>query len=79
MFLSFPFLGCSSTLSSFNFDLFTQSHLSLLIKEIDRLQNRVKKLDSHFSNAQNDLNEIVTTTKKLTSKTQKIVKIDMQE
>ena len=56
-----------------------QSHLSLLIKEIDRLQNRVKKLDSHFSNAQNDLNEIVTTTKKLTNKTQKIIKIDMQE
>ena len=56
-----------------------QSHLSLLIKEIDRLQNRDKKLDSHFSNAQNDLNEIVTTTKKLTNKTQKIIKIDMQE
>ena len=28
---SFPFLGCFSTLSSFNFDLFTQSNLSLLI------------------------------------------------
>ena len=56
-----------------------QSHLSLLIKEIDRLQNRVKKLDSHFSNAQNDLNEIVISTKKLTNKTQKIIKIDMHE
>ena len=35
-----------------------------LTDEISRLEIRVKKMDSHFSSAQNDLNDILITTKK---------------
>ena len=37
-------------------------HLKDLTNEISRLQNRVKKMDSHFSSAQNDLNDIYNST-----------------
>ena len=39
-------------------------HLKDLTNEISRLEGRVKKMDSHFSNAQSDLNDILITTKK---------------
>ena len=56
-----------------------QSHLNSLGKELDRLENRVNKLDSHFTNAQSDLNDILTTTRKLSNKTQKIIKLDIKK
>lgn len=55
-----------------------QSHLSALGKELDRLENRVSKLDNHFTSAQDDLNDILTTTKKLSNKTQKIIKLEIK-
>ena len=39
-------------------------NLKELGKEIIRLEERIKKLDSHFTSAQNDLNEVLITTKK---------------
>ncbi len=48
-------------------------HLKELGKEIIRLEERVKKLDSHFSSAQNDLNEILITTKKISNKKEKML------
>ena len=43
-------------------------HLKDVTNEISRLEIRVKKMDSHFSSAQNDLNDILITTKKITNK-----------
>ena len=44
--------------------------------ELSRLENRVKKLDSHFTNAQSDLNDILVTTKKISNKKDKLIKLD---
>lgn len=44
--------------------------------ELSRLENRVKKMDSHFSNAQLDLNDILITTKKISNKKDKLLKLD---
>ena len=45
-----------------------QSQLQQLSNELIRLETRVKKLDSHFSGAQKDLDDVITTTKKITGK-----------
>lgn len=44
--------------------------------EITRLENRVKKMDSHFSSAQNDINDILITTKKISHKKEKLLRLD---
>ena len=44
--------------------------------EITRLENRVKKMDSHFSSAQNDINDILITTKKISNKKEKLLRLD---
>ena len=49
-----------------------------LTNEISRLEVRVKKMDSHFTNAQNDLNDIVVTTNKISNKKNKILKLDFK-
>ena len=48
-------------------------HLKELGKEIVRLEERIKKLDSHFTSAQNDLNEVLITTKKISNKKEKML------
>ena len=50
--------------------------LKELNTELIRLETRVKKMDSHFSNAQIDLNEILVTTKKIKIKKDKLLKLD---
>ena len=52
--------------------------LKELTIELSRLENRVKKMDSHFSNAQNDLNDILITTKKISNKKEKLLKLDVK-
>ena len=39
---------------------------------------RVKKMDSHFNNAQNDLNDILITTNKISNKKNKLLKLDLE-
>ena len=46
-----------------------------LTNEISRLEVRVKKMDSHFSSAQNDLNDILITTKKISNKKNNLLKL----
>lgn len=53
-----------------------QSQLHQLSEELSRLEIRVSKLKSHFGSAQNDVNEIVTTTQKITNKTNKILNME---
>ena len=43
---------------------FIFNQLKDLTDEISRLETRINKMDSHFTNAQNDLNDILITTKK---------------
>ena len=54
-------------------------HLKDLTNEIVRLEGRVKKMDSHFSNAQSDLNDILITTKKITNKKDKLIKLESND
>ena len=56
-----------------------QYQLNQLTNELQRLETRVKKLDTHFSSAQNDLNDILITTKKITSKTNSILNLDIKD
>ena len=44
--------------------------------ELTRLESRVKKMDNHFTSAQNDLNDILITTKKISQKKDKLLKLD---
>ena len=44
--------------------------------ELTRLETRVKKMDTHFSSAQNDLNDILVTTKKISQKKDRLLKLD---
>ena len=48
-------------------------NLKELGKEIIRLEERIKRLDSHFTSAQNDLNEVLITTKKISNKKEKML------
>ena len=50
-----------------------------LTNEILRLENRVKKIDSHFSNSQSDLNDILITTKKISNKKEKLIKLETKD
>ena len=50
-----------------------------LTDEISRLENRVKKMDSHFTSTQNDLNDILVTTKKISNKRDKLSKLDVKD
>ena len=54
-------------------------HLKDLTNEISRLESRVKKMDSHFSSAQNDLNDILITTQKITNKKDRLLKLESKD
>ena len=56
-----------------------QGQLQQLSNELIRLETRVKKLDSHFSGAQKDLDDVIITTKKITGKTKKILGISLKD
>ena len=55
---------------------FIFQHLKELNTELIRLESRIKKMDSHFSNAQVDLNDILITSKKISNKREKLLKLD---
>ena len=55
---------------------FIFNQLKDLTDEISRLETRINKMDSHFTNAQNDLNDILITTKKIRNKKDKLIKLD---
>ena len=57
-----------------------ESQLQLEYRKVQfEFDQRVKKLDSHFSGAQKDLDDVITTTKKITGKTKKILGISLKE
>ena len=57
---------------------FIFNQLKDLTDEISRLETRINKMDSHFTNAQNDLNDILITTKKIRNKKDKLIKLDVK-
>ena len=54
----------------------TKYNLKELNTELIRLESRIKKMDSHFSSAQVDLNDILITSKKISNKREKLLKLD---
>ena len=54
-------------------------NLEELTLELTRLESRIRKMDSHFSNAQNDLNDILITTKKISNKKEKLLKLENKD
>ncbi len=56
-----------------------QQQLQQLSGELIKLETRVKKLDSHFSNAQNDISDILITTKKITTRTKSILGLEIKD
>ena len=55
---------------------FIFQHLKELNTELIRLESRIKKMDSHFSSAQVDLNDILITSKKISNRREKLLKLD---
>lgn len=56
-----------------------QSEVGVLLKDIGRLSDRVTSLDRHFGQASRDIEEIKTSTRKITSRGDKIESLDLGE
>ena len=56
-----------------------QAEVARLLEDIGRLNERVSSLDRHFGQAQRDIEQIKTTTGKISSRSDKIDQIDVEE
>ncbi len=56
-----------------------QAEVGKLMEDIKRLDERVGKLNVHFGHAQRDINDISTSTQKITRRGSKIEEIDVQD
>ena len=56
-----------------------QKHVTTLLDDVERLDERVEKLRTHFDRADKDIDLISTSTRKITSKVDTIEKIQMEE
>ncbi len=56
-----------------------QKHVTTLIDDVERLDDRVMALRKHFGQAEKDIDLISTSTRKITSKVDTIEKIQMEE
>ena len=56
-----------------------QAEVSKLLVDIGRLDDRVRKLDTHFGQAQKDIHDITTSTQKIASRGAKIEQIDVED
>ena len=54
-----------------------QSQVDLMMQDVGRLEDRVGKLASHFAQAERDISEIQTSTRKITSRGDKIAEIEV--
>jgi DNA recombination protein RmuC len=53
-----------------------QGEVVRLMDDVNRLDERVRKLQSHFGMAQKDIEEVLTSSGKITSRTRKIEALD---
>ena len=56
-----------------------QKEIGVLVTDVKRLEDRVKKLDQHFTLAQRDIQEIQTSTGKITRRGQRIEDYDVDD
>ena len=56
-----------------------QTQVDLMMQDVNRLDERVNKLATHFSQAERDINDIQTSTRKITSRGDKISEIEVME
>ena len=54
-----------------------QTQVDLMMKDVHRLEDRVIKLASHFSQAERDISDIQTSTRKIISRGDKIDEIEV--
>ena len=50
-----------------------------MMQDVTRLDDRVSKLATHFQQAKKDISDIQTSTRKVTSRGQKIIQIEVAE
>ncbi len=56
-----------------------QEHLSVLAQDFGRFQTRMDKLASHIGQAQKDVGEVQTSARKISSRFEKIEKVELEE
>jgi DNA recombination protein RmuC len=56
-----------------------QDEVTKLLVDVERLDDRVRKLQAHFSQATTDIDNILTSTRKITGRAQKIDAMDFSE
>ena len=56
-----------------------QKEVDMMMQDVTRLDDRVAKLATHFQQAENDISDIQTSTRKITSRGQKITQIEVAE
>ena len=56
-----------------------QEHLTALAQDFGRFQTRMDKLATHIGQAQKDVGDVQTSARKITSRFEKIEKVDLQE
>lgn len=56
-----------------------QREVHILMEDVDRLGNRVNNLSNHFRQANKDIDEIQTSTRKITSRGERIEALDLQD
>jgi len=56
-----------------------QTQVDLMMQDVNRLDERVNKLATHFSQAERDINDIQTSTRKITARGDKIAEIEVMD
>ena len=56
-----------------------QKEVNMMMQDVTRLDDRVAKLATHFQQAEKDISDIQTSTRKITSRGQKITQIEVAE
>ena len=56
-----------------------KNEVGLLLKDVDRLQERTKKLETHFRQTSNDIDSILISTKKITDRGEKIGHVELEK
>ena len=56
-----------------------QTHVQSLVEDVRRLADRVEKLDTHFKQAGKDIEAIAVSTRKISSRGEKIAAVDLED
>ena len=56
-----------------------QAQVDLMMQDVHRLDERVNKLATHFGRAERDINDIQTSTRKITARGDKIAEIEVMD